>query len=187
MLRRTPARRAGRCSTAVNGALYCYVAWVGVHGVRTKNAACCANADGGGCCECKPAHGSKRGCLAGTRPHAIDATPARWRGDGSPPQSSTRLTGQLRAGAPGYLTVFFSINAFLATLFGLYLVTSLIILQGRGGDLRGLFALAAATAWASSRSCPRSSPILESARDRARARAAAAAAAAANPRRRRSR
>ena len=70
----------------VNGALYCYVDWVGVHGVRTKNAACCANADGGGCCcECKPAHGSKRSGASpptvASRPHAIDATPARWRGD----------------------------------------------------------------------------------------------------------
>ena len=70
----------------VNGALYCYVAWVGVHGVRTKNAACCANADGGGCCcECKPAHGSKRSGASpptvASRPHAIDATPARWRGN----------------------------------------------------------------------------------------------------------
>ena len=91
----------------VNGALYCYVAWVGVHGVRTKNAACCANADGGGCC-CEH--------------------------------------------APGYLTVFFSINVFLATLFGLYLVTSLIIQMWVGVAIYVvLFALAAATAWASSR------------------------------------
>lgn len=33
-----------------NSAIYAYVAWVGVMGVRTKNAACCANADGSGCC-----------------------------------------------------------------------------------------------------------------------------------------
>jgi len=91
----------------VNGALYCYVAWVGVHGVRTKNAACCANSDGGGCC-CEH--------------------------------------------APGYLTVFFSINVFLATLFGLYLLTSLIIGFWIGVAIYVvLFTLAVATAWAASR------------------------------------
>merc|ERR1719465_160316 len=91
----------------VNGALYCYVAWVGVHGVRTKNAACCANADGGSCC-CEH--------------------------------------------APGYLTVFFSINVFLATLFGLYLLTSLIIGFWIGVAIYVvLFTLAVATAWAASR------------------------------------
>ena len=30
-----------------NSAIYAYVAWVGVRGVRTKNAACCANAECG--------------------------------------------------------------------------------------------------------------------------------------------
>ena len=50
------------------------------------------------------------------------------------------------------MTVFFSINVFLATLFGLYLVTSLIIQMWVGVAIYVvLFALAAATAWASSR------------------------------------